>query len=292
MFHQKFIDLKETRLSLHTGGSGAPLLMIHGYPQTHAAWGKVAPNFAKHFQCVIPDLRGYGESSVPASGAGHQGYSKRTMARELVELMAALGHDKFSVLGHDRGARVAYRMALDFPNVVTRLGIVDVVPTADVWSSMDAELAKNIYHWTFLAQPDPLPEKMIAADPVAYLEWTLKSWSKHGTLDCFTDNALESYRTQMLNEKRIHALCEDYRAGATIDRETDEADKKAGRKIKAPMFVVWGDDGLTPTYPTMVEVWKNWAMDVNGCAIDCGHFVMEENPKAFTETFLPFLLKT
>jgi len=215
-FYQHFIDLKESCLSVHIGGVGAPLLMIHGYPQTHAAWGKVGPDFAKNFQCIIPDLRGYGESSVPASGAGHQEYSKRTMARELVELMGHLGHQQFAVVGHDRGARVAYRMALDFPDVVTRLGIVDVVPTADVWSSMGAELAMNTYHWTFLAQPDPLPEKMISADLVAYLEWTLKSWAQSRTLDYFTENALASYRTQMRDVRRIHAMCEDYRPGRPL----------------------------------------------------------------------------
>ncbi|MEH6633143.1 MAG: alpha/beta hydrolase [Halopseudomonas aestusnigri] len=275
-------------ISVHTAGEGKPLLMLHGYPQTHATWGKVAPEFTKSFQCVIPDLRGYGQSGTPATDEGHLTYSKREMAKDMVALMTSLGHDSFNVIGHDRGARVSYRMALDHPHRIERLAIIEVVPTSDMWERFNAEMALKAYHWTFLAQPFPLPEHMIAANPVEYLEWTLKSWTKSGSLDVFSPTALESYRDQFRDPNHVHALCEDYRAGATIDRALDEQDRKERNKIQAPLFFLWAENGFPARTGNPLGLWESWADNVEGQAIDCGHFAQEENPQAVIQCLLPF----
>ncbi|WP_419901990.1 alpha/beta fold hydrolase [Kiloniella sp.] len=215
-FTHTYVKVNGVKISVHTAGKGKPLLLLHGYPQTHATWGKVAPEFAKNFKCVIPDLRGYGRSDTPPTDQEHYTYSKREMAKDMVALMESFGHESFNVIGHDRGARVSYRMALDHPKSIERIAIIEVVPTIDMWERFNAEMALKAYHWTFLAQPAPLPENMISADPVAYLEWTLKSWTKGGNLDVFSPVSLESYSEQFRDPEHIHALCEDYRAGATI----------------------------------------------------------------------------
>lgn len=276
-------------LSVHIGGQGEPLLLLHGYPETSAAWSKVAPDFAKKFKCIIPDLRGYGQSSVPETDADHLAFSKREMAQDMIDLMQSLGFERFNVLGHDRGARVSYRMALDHPEHIERIGIIEIVPTADMWAGFTAEMAMKAYHWTFLAQKHPMPENMIAADPIAYLEWTLKSWSKDGTLDNFDAIALESYRKQFLDPQHIHAMCEDYRAGVFVDRKLDELSRSQGQKIQAPLFFAWAEKGFPAQTGNPLGLWEEWANNVQGLAItDCGHFPHEENPTEIINCFMPF----
>jgi len=290
-FEHNISEVNSIELSVHTGGKGAPLLLLHGYPETSAAWCKVAPDLAKKFTCVIPDLRGYGLSSVPETDADHLAYSKREMAKDMIALMQSLGFEHFNVLGHDRGARVSYRMALDHPGHIDRIGIIEVVPTGDMWAAFTAEMALKAYHWTFLAQSAPLPENMISGDPISYLESTLKSWAKEGTLDCFDPIALESYRAQFKDPQHIHAMCEDYRAGAFIDRELDDLSRSQEHKIKAPLFFAWADQGFPAQTGNPLGLWEEWAENVSGQAIEnCGHFAHEENPQAILECFVPFFL--
>lgn len=287
-FEATRIEVNGIGLSVHVGGTGAPLLLLHGYPQNHMCWSAVAPEFARHFRVIIPDLRGYGDSDAPPDDAAHTVYSKRQMALDMVALTDALGHDTVAVLGHDRGARVAYRLALDHPGKVSKLGIIEVVPTAEFWSAWTAELAMKAYHWTFLAQPAPLPETLIGADPVAYIEHTLRSWTPDRALGPFPAKALESYRRQARDPARIAAMCADYRAGATTDRAIDEADRHAGRRIAAPLMFLCAESGFPAQTGDPAEIWRRWAVDVRAETCVSGHFVMEENPKAVIDCFLPF----
>ena len=271
---------------LRTGGSGPPLLALHGYPQTHVAWHRIAPELARQCSLVIADLRGYGASSAPPGDAEHHTYSKRAMADDCLSVMRALGHERFMVAGHDRGGRVAYRLALDHADTVSALIPIDILPTADVWRRTTAESMLKSYHWAFLAQPSPMPETLIANDPVFYLEHTLKSWAKPRDLSPFAPEALEHYRALLTDPARIHAVCEDYRAGATIDRQRDEADLAANRRIACPTFVLWARSYL-PGDP--LEVWKGWCTNVTGTSIDSGHFLAEENPRDTLTALIPFL---
>jgi haloacetate dehalogenase len=271
------------------GGSGPLLLCLHGYPQTHVCWHRLAPALANECTVVAMDLRGYGQSSAPPGDAEHTAYSKRAMAADCIAVMQALGHDRFLVMGHDRGARVAYRLALDHPDVVTRLIPLDILPTAEVWARMTAASALSAYHWLFLAQPHPLPETLIAAAPAYYVEHTLRSWAKDRTLDCFAHAALAHYRALLSAPERIHAVCEDYRAGATTDRVADEADRKAGRKIACPTLVLWGTHYVGKGSADPLEVWRPWCTDLRGGEIVSGHFLAEENPDATLAALLPFL---
>lgn len=287
-FEHKNIQIDDASLSVRMGGRGDPLLLLHGYPQTHACWGKVADSFADHFTCIAVDLPGYGDSSVPKTVPDHFSLSKRYMAGLMVKMMKSLGFDKFNILGHDRGARVAYRLALDHGQAVDKLGIIEVIPTAEMWDRFNAEMALKAYHWPFLAQPAPLPEKMIGGDPEAYLDWTLKSWTKDKSLEVFSAEALESYRRQFRDPARIHAMCEDYRAGATIDRELDIKDRQAGNKIIAPLHFVYSDGGFPAQTGDPASLWKNWASKVTVSSACGGHFVQEENPAAILDSFIPF----
>ena len=285
-FTQSFVDTGDVTLSIHRAGSGAPLILLHGYPQNHHCWARVAPQFAQHFDTIVPDLRGYGDSDAPADDADHGTYSKRRMAADLVGLMDALGLERAHVLGHDRGARVAYRFALDHPDRLDRLGIIEIVPTGDFWASWDADLALRAYHWTFLAQPAPLPERMIAADPVAYVDWTLAQWTLGKSLDTFAPDALASYRAQMADPARAHAMCADYRAGAFFDRQRDEEDRASGARIAAPLHFLWAESGFPAQTGDPLALWRGWAPQVTGNACRSGHFAMEENPQAVRDAFL------
>ena len=290
-FETQLIQAGEVNIHVRVGGAGPAVLCLHGYPQTHACWHRLAGELAASHTVVLMDLRGYGESDAPVGGEGHETYSKRAMARDAVAVMRALGHAKFSVMGHDRGARVAYRLAIDTPEVVDRLVILDILPTLAQWERFNAVGAIKSYHWPFLAQPYPLPEKLIGADPVYYLEHTLASWTKDRSLACFDDDALTHYRAMMEEPARIHAMCEDYRAGATYDWEADLETRDRGKKIAAPTLVLWSSDYLNAgkklTDP--IGVWTEWASDVRGAEIDCGHFLAEENPGATLREVLPFL---
>ncbi len=276
----------DVEIFLRTGGSGPPLLLLHGYPQTHVAWHKITPELARHCTLVVADLRGYGTSSAPAGDTEHRTYSKRAMAQDCLSVMRALGHQRFMIAGHDRGGRVAYRLALDHPDAVSALIPIDIFPTAEVWRRTTAESMLKSYHWAFLAQPSPMPEALIAKDPVFYLEYTLKSWAKSRDLSPFAPEALAHYRALLTDPSRIHAVCEDYRAGATIDRRLDDADLAAGHKIVCPTFVLWARSYLPGDPP---EVWRTWCANVTGASIDSGHFLAEENPRDTLDALMAFL---
>jgi len=285
-FTQSLVEVGDVRLSVHRAGRGAPLVLLHGYPQNHRTWANVAPEFAKHFDVIVPDLRGYGGSDAPTDNPDSTTYSKRIMAADIVGLMDKLSLPKVHILGHDRGARVAYRFALDHPERLDRLGIIEIMPTGDFWQAWTAELAMKAYHWTFLAQPAPLPERLIGGDPQTYLDWTLRNWTLAKSLDCFPPESLASYRDQMRDPARLHAMCADYRAGAGIDRALDDADLAAGRKITAPLAFLWSDGGFPAKAGNPLAIWQKWATSVSGESCVAGHFVMEENPAAVLSTFL------
>lgn len=271
------------------GGSGPPLVCLHGYPQTHVCWHRVAPDLARQHTIVAMDLRGYGQSSAPAADPEHRNYSKRAMAEDVVTVMRALGHQRFTVMGHDRGARVAYRLALDAPEAVERLVLLDIIPTAEAWAQLNAESAIKSYHWSFLAQPAPFPETLIGANPVYYSEHTLRSWTRAKSLDCFAPEALAHYRALLTAPERIRAVCEDYRAGATFDRAADEADRAAGRKIVCPTLALWGTDYMGRGTAHTLEVWGKWCTDLRGQPVQSAHFLVEENPEETMAALMPFL---
>ncbi len=283
------IDCGEVTLSVHQGGEGPPVVLLHGFPQTHMAWEHVAPPLARSFRVIVPDLRGYGGSDAPPDDPGHSVYAKRAMARDVVGLLDALGLERAAVVGHDRGARVAYRLALDHPQRVSRLGILEVVPTGDFWAAWSADLALKAYHWTFLAQPAPMPERLIGADPVGWLDQTLSSWSGAGSLAPFSPEALASYRAQIADPARLTAMCADYRAGATTDRRLDEADRAARRRIGVPLYFLWAERGFPAQTGDPLELWRHWADTVTGSACVSGHFVMEEAPETVLAALGPFL---
>ena len=288
-YENRLVSIGDQRISVQVGGTGRPLLLLHGYPQNHSAWIKLAVPLARNFTCVIADLPGYGASSIPADTQGHETFSKRRMAALLVSAMASMGYANFSVMGHDRGARVAYRMALDHPATIRRLVIIEIIPTSDMWEAFSTEMAMKAYHWLFLAQPFPMPETLIARDPLFYLEWTLRSWAKDRCLDLFDSRSLESYREQMRDPARVHAMCEDYRAGASIDRWLDLADKARGAKITAPLLFVWSKSGFPAATGDPLSLWKEWSHKLSGAEIDSGHFMPEENPNALLAAAVPFL---
>ncbi len=270
-------------------GDGPPLLLIHGFPQTHAMWHKMVPDLARYFTCVMPDLRGYGQSSCPANAADNSPYSKRAMGRDMLALMAQLGHARFAVAGHDRGGRVAYRVALDWPDSVARLAVLDIVPTYDMWHGFTVKLAMKTYHWLFLAQPAPLPEMLIGKAPEAYLDYTMASWTRDKSLAAFDAAAMAAYRSAFGRGDYIHAACNDYRAGATYDLAADEADRAAGRRITCPTLAAWGTAGIPSETDGPLAAWQAWCTDVRGHGIDSGHFVAEENPQGVLAALLPFL---
>ena len=256
------------------GGAGPPLLLLHGWPQTRMCWAKVAPALAEQFTVVVPDLRGYGRSDRPEGGGDHAAYSKRAMARDQIATMVALGHDRFAVVGHDRGARVAYRLALDHPQAVTRLASLDVIPTADVWAGVGPDEAVKMWHWPFLAQPDALPERLIGADPAWFVRYMLRH--QGGDAPHFADAGLADYLACAERPGAVHAWCEDYRAGWGIDRALDEADR--GRQLAMPLLVLWGEGGSLAGKDA-VALWRPWAEQVEGAALPCGHFLPEEAPE-------------
>ncbi len=272
-FEVRQVSANGVRIHTRLGGDGPPLLLIHGYPQTGAMWHAVAPALAARYSVVVPDLRGYGDSETPEADGAHLNYSKRTMALDLVEVMASLGYERFAVAGHDRGARVTYRMALDHADRVSQLATLDIVPTLSTWKAMDWRGAIGSFHWELLAQPAPIPERMIGADPLFWLHTLLARWAAPGFV--FAPEALAEYERCFRKPGVIHGTCEDYRAGATTDVGFDEAD--LGRnKIAAPLFALWGDRGGRRA--SLLDTWREWAVDVRGEPVACGHFIAEEAP--------------
>jgi haloacetate dehalogenase len=246
-------------------------LLLHGHPQTHAMWGKIAPRLARDFTVVAPDLRGYGRSSKPPTTPDHEPYSKRAMARDQIALMRRLGFERFNVCGHDRGGRVGYRLALDHPAAVTRLAVLDIIPTGDVWRMADMKFALGYWHWAFLAQPYPFPETFVAADPAGF-------YFRHDRA-IHEPEAMADYLTCVGDPATIHAMCECYRAGASYDYAADEADR-GKRRIACPVLVLWGDRGAVGKWYDVPAIWRGWADDMQGRGIDSGHFLPEEAPDA------------
>jgi haloacetate dehalogenase len=288
-YESRFVETSAGKIFVRTGGRGSPVLLLHGYPQTNVMWHRVAPALAEQHALVLADLPGYGQSDAPKSAPDHSPYTKRAMATAMVEMMEKLGHTKFAVVGHDRGGRVAYRLALDHPERVTRLSTLDIVPTWEMWDSMNARRAMKVFHWTFLAQPYPLPEMLISKAPIEYMEWKMLAWNGGATNSIFDPRAFDHYRAFFAQPERLHATCEDYRAGQSTDVAIDDADMKAGRKIECPVLALWGTRGIPSAGEPPIGVWRRWARNVEGKAIDCGHFLAEENPDDTLAALLPFL---
>src|ERR1700712_2147057 len=271
-----------TRIHAAVGGSGPPVLLLHGYPETHVMWHQVAPTLAEQHTVVLADLRGYGDSARPPSRGDHSTYSKRAMAADQAGLMRHLGFDTFALVGHDRGARVAHRLCLDEPASVSRVAFLDIVPTRHVFTHVDRSLAQAYYHWFFLAQEPDLPEHLIGADPDYYLRRKLAQWSAGDGIEAFAPEAVDDYVRCFSDPEAIRASCEDYRAGASIDLEHDEFDAAAGRRVECPALVLWGREGYVGQAYDPLEVWKDYATDVRGHPVDGGHFLPEEAPDATT----------
>ena len=284
-FEETRIVTAGAEIFLRRGGSGPPLLLLHGYPQTHVIWHKIAPRLAERFTVVASDLRGYGASSKPPGGEKHENYAKRAMAQDQVEVMAKLGFKSFAVVGHDRGARVTHRMALDHPERVTRAAVLDIAPTLSMYEQTDRAFATGYYHWFFLIQPYDLPEKLIGADPDYYIDRKFGAWS--GNAAHFEPAAVEAYKSAFRDPETIHASCEDYRAAAGIDLEHDRAD--LDRKISCPFLALWGAKGLVGRTYDVIAEWQARAEDVRGQALDCGHYLPEEAPEATLDALLDFL---
>jgi haloacetate dehalogenase len=273
-FTLSMIDAGEAVIRVRHGGSGPPLLLLHGHPQTHMCWHKIAPHLAQHFTVVAADLRGYGDSSKPATTHDHEPYSKRAMGRDQVRVMQELGFEQFFVAGHDRGGRCAYRMALDYPEKVRKLAVLDILPTGEHFRRANMDFALSWWHWFFLAQPYDMPERLIGADPDYFY------WRRYGeqppayqSAEAFAD-----YRRCWQNPQTIHAFCEDYRAGATYDFALDQADY-GKRRIECPMQVLWAlKDDLGSLYGDVVDIWRDWADNVRGKGINSGHYLAEEAP--------------
>lgn len=286
-FDSHWIETSAGRMFARAGGKGPPLLLLHGYAQSNVMWHKVAPALAAHFSLVIADLPGYGWSAAPESGEGHAPYDKRSMAKVMVEIMAKLGHTRFRLAGHDRGGRVAYRLALDHPDRVERFCVLDIIPTWDMWKGMDETRATKVWHWPFLALKHPMPELLIEKNPIGYIDYKMASWTKAKDMSAFDPRAMAHYHAFFSQPERIHATCEDYRAGRTTDLAHDEADRAAGRKITVPMAAFWGTGGI-PNASGPLGIWREWATDVTGAPVDSGHFLPEENPEATAKAMLDF----
>lgn len=279
-------DLEGEGATIHgvTGGEGPPLLLLHGNPQTHAMWHRVAPALAQSYRVVACDLRGYGRSSKPPSVADHSTYSKRAMAADMVRVMERLGHERFLIGSHDRGARVAHRLALDWPERVSRLAILDIAPTREMYRNTTFGFARDYWHWFFMIQPAPLPEQMMSADPDAFWKW--KCGSPPKDLSIFAPEALEDYLAAFRNPETVRATCEDYRASATIDIEHDDAD--GDRKLDCPVLVLWGEKGAIERHFDCLALWRERANSVKGRTLQGGHYLAEELPDDVLTAWLQF----
>lgn len=269
------------------GGQGPALLLLHGHPQTHVIWHKVADTLAQHFTVIASDLRGYGDSDKPQGLPDHSNYSKRVMGEDQIALMQQLGFDQFLVMAHDRGGRVAYRMALDHPEVIRKLVILDVAPTLAMYEKANRAFATAYYHWFFLTRPAPFPETLINSHPDVYLQHTIAGRS--AGMKPFTPEAYAEYLRCLRDPATIHGICEDYRASAGIDLDHERADLAAGNKIQAPMLALWGKHGvIEQCFEPLVE-WQQLAANVQGHALDCGHYIPEDEPQLLLDEVLPFL---
>ena len=278
------VDSGSVSIRARVGGNGPPLLLLHGNPQTHVMWHAVAPALAEHFTVVATDLTGYGMSSKPPSSPDHAAYSKRAMANHQVALMRQLGHERFMVAGHDRGGRVAYRMALDHPQVVQKLAVLDIIPTLEAFERGGKDFGIGYYHWFFLAQPAPLPETLINADP----EWFWRWHTDRVPRKFFDPAAVDDYLACFRNPETVRAICEDYRAATTIDCELDAQDRNAGHRINCPLLALWGKQARLEQWYDTLSIWRHWADEVSGGPLDCGHYLAEELPAETAAALISF----
>ena len=289
-FEAAEIATGETSIFVRWSGSGSPLLLLHGFPQTHLMWRSVAPPLARSFTVVCADLRGYGRSGCPASRPDHEPYTKRTMALDMVAVMERLGFRHFAVAGHDRGGRVAYRMALDHPASVDRVAVLDVLPTETVWERADARFALGYWPWSLLAQAEPLPERIIAAAPEVIVDSALGGWGSPPAV--FPADVRSAYIEALRDPIHIHAICEEYRAAATLDREHDRQDRAVGRRIACPVLALWSARGPLNTWYAgeggPLALWRAWSDSAEGHALDGGHFFPEEAPGPTVEAMTQF----
>jgi haloacetate dehalogenase len=289
-FSAKTIETNDTRIYARIAGSGPPILLLHGFPQTHVMWRDVAPVLAREFTIVCADLRGYGSSGCPPSTEDHAPYAKRTMANDMIGLMARLGFPKFAVAGHDRGGRVAYRLGLDHPERVTRIAVLDILPTEVAWAYADARFAVGYWPWALLAQPTPLPEQILSAAADAIVDHALVTWGP--PLVEIPQEVRQAYGDVLRDPAHAHAICEEYRAGASIDRTHDRADAAARRRIRGPMLALWSTGGPLDTWygaqSGPLGIWKDWADDVRGRSVTGGHFFPEQNPRETAEALMSF----
>ena len=286
-FERRRVEVEDgIRIAAVIGGAGPPLLLLHGYPQTHAIWHRVAPVLAERHTVVAPDLRGYGDSSKPVGAADHSNYAKRAMVLDQLALMRNLGFDRFDVLAHDRGARVAHRLAVDHPSAVHRVVLLDIAPTLAMYEQTTEAFARAYWHWFFLIQPAPLPERLIQADPAAYIRDLMGRRSSG--LAPFDPRALAEYERCMALPGAAHGTCEDYRAAASIDLEHDRADRSDGRLMQPPLLVLWGEQGVVHRCFHPLDEWRRVAREVSGEALPCGHYIAEEAPESLLARVVPF----
>ncbi|WP_244816153.1 alpha/beta fold hydrolase [Caballeronia sp. Lep1P3] len=280
------IDAAGVRIAGVKGGDGPPLLLLHGHPQTHEIWHACADVLARRFTVIATDLRGYGASSKPESDERHTPYSKRAMAADQIAVMRHFGFGRFLVCAHDRGARVAHRMAVDFPDAVDRLMLLDIAPTLAMYEATNREFATAYFHWFLLIQPSPLPELLIGGNPNAYIDRVMGN--RHAGLAPFAPHALQAYRDALAQPGAVFAMCEDYRASASIDLEHDRADLERGQRIACPLRVLWGENGVIERCFDALAEWRRVARDVSGRALPCGHYIPEEEPQMLIEEILAF----
>ena len=275
------IQTGDVRIFVRWSGAGSPLLLLHGFPQIHLMWRRVAPLLARHLTVVCADLRGYGRSGCPASTPDHAPYAKRAMAHDMLIVMEWLGFPRFAVAGHDRGGRVAYRLALDHPSRFDRLAVLDILPTGMVWDRADARFALAFWPWSLLAQPAPLPERLLAAAPDAIIDDALGGWGSPAAV--FPPEVRAAYVQALRDPAHIHAICEEYRAAATLDRAHDQADSMAGRRLACPLLALWSAHGPLETWYAgaggPIALWQAWSDDVQGYPLNAGHFFPEEDPE-------------
>ena len=285
-FETRRMTREDVALHVRCAGQGAPLLLLHGHPQTHAMWHRVAPQLAQRFRVVLMDLRGYGDSGRPAAGEASVAYSKREMARDALHVMRELGHDRFQVLAHDRGARVAHRLALDHPDAVQRMLLLDIAPTLPMYRNTSEAFARAYWHWFFLIQPPPLPEALIESDPVRYVRSVMGA--RHAGLSAFAPEALAEYERCAGIPGTAAAVCADYRAGAGMDLAHDQADQEARKRVTQPLRVLWGEHGAVGRCFDVPALWRAAATDFSGRALPCGHYIAEEAPALLLDETLAF----
>lgn len=282
-------DIQTSGTTIHgrRGGTGPPVLLLHGIPQTHLMWHRVAPHLAERYSVIATDLRGYGDSGKPPSTPDHQPYSMRAIARDQLELMRSMGYEQFRVVGHDRGARCAYRLALDEPEAVVRLAVMDVIPSGDAWSRAERRFSLSYWVWSFLAAPQPVPEQFIGAAPAVLVDFMLDSWPE--VKDVFPAEVRAEYIAKFSNPDTVHAICEEFRAAATLDQQQDEADR-GRRKIACPLLVLWSQRGsVAQLYDDPLAIWREWCDDVRGGPVPVGHFIPEEAPEETVRQLMGFL---